>query len=180
MKREIASALFAAMSLSGCVTMPPDAFRVSESVLELRALDTKRYEGASRENIYSAAAGVLQDMGFTLTETQAGLGLLVGTKDRSAVEAAQVVGVILVALLGGQSQAMDKNQRFFASVVVEDVLDDKGQAVSGQFAVRATFSRKVWNTQDRLTRAEQLRDAELYTGFFDKLSKSVFLEAHGI
>jgi hypothetical protein len=180
MKRKVMTVMFAATLLSGCVTMPPDTFRVTENVLQLRALDTKRYEGSSREKMYSAAAGVLQDMGFTLTETQAGLGLLVGTKDRSAVEAGQVVGIILVALLGGQPQAMDKNQRFFASVVVADVLDEKGNAVPGQFAVRATFSRKVWNTQEQLTRAELLRDPELYSGFFDKLSKSAFLEAHSI
>jgi hypothetical protein len=160
--------------------MPPDAFKVSENVIKVRSQEIRRFEAKDPTQIYSASAGVLQDMGFTLTETESKLGLLVGTKDRSAVDGVQVALVILAALAGGQPQPMDKNQKFFASVVVNNALDDAGKDVPNQYSVRATFSRMVWNTRDELTRAEQLRDDELYSGFFDKLSKAVFLEKNNI
>lgn len=167
-------------ALSGCVVMPPTAFKVSENVVRIRAQEIRRFEATDPNAIYSAAAAVLQDMGFTLSETESKLGLLVGTKDRSAVDGVQVALVLLTALAGGKPAPMDKNQKFFASVVVTTALDDSGKDIPNQYVVRATFSRMVWNTENKMTRAEQLRDDELYTGFYDKLSKAVFLEAHRI
>jgi hypothetical protein len=38
----------------------------------------------------------------------------------------------------------------------------------------------VWNSYGQLNRLEALNEPELYTQFFDKLSKSVFLEAQKI
>jgi hypothetical protein len=38
----------------------------------------------------------------------------------------------------------------------------------------------VWNSYGQLTRLEGLREPELYQQFFEKLSKSVFLEAQKI
>jgi len=46
--------------------------------------------------------------------------------------------------------------------------------------VRATFQRVVWNSYGQLNRLEGLKDPELYKQFFEKLSKSVFLEAQKI
>jgi len=46
--------------------------------------------------------------------------------------------------------------------------------------VRVTFQRIVWDEQGRVSRSESLEDPELYQEFFFKLSKAVFLEAHGI
>jgi hypothetical protein len=160
--------------------MPPDVFKVGENVVQIRSQEIRRFEGADPTAIYSASAGVLQDMGFTLTETESKLGLLVGTKDRSAVDGTQVALVILAVLAGARDTAIDRNQKFFVSVVVTSVLDEAGRDVPNQYAVRATFSRMVWNTRNELTRAEQLRDEDLYSGFFDKLSKAVFLEANKI
>lgn len=47
-------------------------------------------------------------------------------------------------------------------------------------AVRVTFQRVVRNTQNQITICESLTDPQIYQEFFDKLSKSIFLEAQGI
>ena len=50
----------------------------------------------------------------------------------------------------------------------------------GATRVRVTFQRIVVNTQGQVSRMEALETPELYKEFYEKLSKSVFLEANDI
>ena len=54
------------------------------------------------------------------------------------------------------------------------------QTNRGDSLVRVTFQRIVFDTTGQITRAEQINDPAIYRQFYDKLSKSVFLEAHEI
>lgn len=66
---------------------------------------------------------------------------------------------------------------------LQDVMDEelrKKHLASGEMAVRITFQRFIYNTNNQVTRIEQINDAAVYQGFFDKLAQSVFLEAHEI
>ena len=54
------------------------------------------------------------------------------------------------------------------------------QTSGGDSIVRVTFQRLVFDTTGQITRAEQINDPAIYRQFYDKLSKSVFLEAHEI
>lgn len=51
---------------------------------------------------------------------------------------------------------------------------------AGQSTVRVTFQRLIYNTAGQVTTAEQIKSPEIYKEFFNKLSQSVFLEAHEI
>ena len=53
-------------------------------------------------------------------------------------------------------------------------------AVKGESIVRVTFQRVIFNERGQVSRAEQIKDPELYQKFYEKLSKAVFLEAHEI
>lgn len=53
-------------------------------------------------------------------------------------------------------------------------------AVKGESIVRVTFQRIIYDTHGNVTRAEQIKDPELYQKFYEKLSQAVFLEAHAI
>jgi hypothetical protein len=175
-----ALALVLAIGLAGCQSMPKDALMLGPESLANRQVQTRRFDRLGEKETLAAGAGVLQDLGFTITESETSLGVVVGNKDRSAVNAGQIVGAVFVALLSGAVMPTDKNQKIIASLVTRPVMDSQGAVVPHSFFVRVTFARIVWNTQNQITKAEQLTDVELYEGFFDKLSKSVFLEGQKI
>ena len=87
---------------------------------------------------------------------------------------------VAMAVLFGANAAnsMDRSQKIRLCIVVKPVETKSGSPT--QYFVRATFQRQVWNSYGQLTRLEGLREVELYQQFFEKLSKSVFLEAHKI
>jgi hypothetical protein len=113
-------------------------------------------------------------LGFILEESETKLGVMLGTKDRSAEDAGQIAGAVILALLLGVYVPTDDKQKFRASVVTSSLKE------SNEITVRVTFQRVVWNTQGRVTTSEALTDPKMYTEFFTKLSKSIFLEAHEI
>jgi len=159
--------------LTGCATtIPKEALQLSPTSLEDRQIQTRHYEGSNENDILSASAGVLQDLGFQIDESETKLGVIVGSKERDATESGQVAAAVVVALLGGGSMPIDKKQKIKASLIVKPDKD-------GHF-VRITFQRLVWNTQNQLSKIEGLKEPEMYQEFFDRLSKSIFLEANRI
>ncbi|MCX8488432.1 MAG: hypothetical protein ORN22_04925, partial [Opitutales bacterium] len=74
------------------------------------------------------------------------------------------------------ANSMDKSQKIRLCIIVKPVAGKEGQ----EWVVRATFQRAVWNSYGQLTRLEGMSEPELYQQFFEKLSKSVFLEAQKI
>jgi len=175
-----ALAIILVIGLAGCQSIPKDALMLGPESLANRQLQTRRFDGLGEKEALAAGAGVLQDLGFTITESKTSLGVVVGNKDRSAVNAGQIVGAVLVALLTRAVTPTDKSQKIIASLVTRPVVDSQGTVIPNSFFVRVTFARIVWNTQNQVTKAEQLTDVELYEGFFDKLAKSVFLEGQKI
>ena len=160
--------------LAGCVQVPKEALELPPESLANRQLQTRRFETTDKEQMLAAAANVLQDLGFTMEESETNLGILTGSKTRSAVSAAQVTGAILIAALGGGAMPVDKHQTIRVSMVMRKKPD------VNESTVRVTFQRLIINTASQCTRAEQISDVEIYKEFFEKLSKSVFLEAHEI
>lgn len=137
-------------------------------------MQCRRFDTSDEKKILAASAALLQDLGFNIEETSADLGLLVASKDRSAVETGQVIGSVMVALFTGVATPYDKSQRFRACVITRPT--DQNSSV----VVRVTFQRTVWNTKRQVTSNEALNKPEQYQEFFQKLSKAVFLEANNL
>ncbi len=137
-------------------------------------MQSRKFETSDQEMILNASAGLLQDLGFTIDDTEGELGLIVASKDRSAVSAGQVTGAIILALLGAYVST-DHHQKFKASVVTRSYGENNESVI-----VRVTFQRIVWNTNNQISKIERINDEAMYLEFFDKLSKSVFLEAQQI
>lgn len=80
---------------------------------------------------------------------------------------------------------LGKMARAASTKSVELLEQDVGRRIAtstfkGSSSVRVTFQRVVFNVKGQVTRAEQVNDPEIYKQFFEKLSKSVYLEAHDL
>lgn len=159
--------------------MPINSFVVTPELLKQRQIETRRYDGAKEEDLLVASSNALQDLGFNLDNSETKLGVLTASKQRDATSGGQVAGAILVALLGGKPQAIDKDQTIRVSLVVRPVNDSNGKAMANSQFVRVTFQRVVRRTNNS-TYSETLVDNQLFQDFFERVSKSVFIEAQKI
>lgn len=176
-----ATFLFACLFLTGCASMPKGFLKPSEGCLEKRQLQMRQYDTTDEKKIITAVGGVLQDLGFTLTESETDIGLVSASKNADAINPAQITGAILLDTLaaltgsyGGATGACDKAQQVKASVVTK-LSEDGSKTV-----VRVTFQRIVWNMNNQISKVETINKAEIYQKFYDSLSKAIFLEANNI
>jgi hypothetical protein len=158
-----------------CQTIPKDALTLTTESFAERQMQTRKFETNDELKILSACAGLLQDMGFNIDESETKLGLITSSKMRSAENSGQIVAAVLVAALGGGSMAVDKEQKMRASVVTRPIGEKEKH-----IAVRVTFQRIVWNTRGEVTTSESIVDNAIYQEFFSKLSKAIFLEGQEI
>lgn len=170
------------LSLAGCVSAPrKDILRLSSDSLKNREMESRQFDTKNELEVLLATANVLQDMGFTLTEIENDLGVIVGSKERDATVPGQVAMAafadILCAAAGSSSNALamtDAVQSILVSCVTR--LNLEGNRV----VVRVTFQRVIFNQMQQVSRLETIIDPKIYQGFFEKLSKSIFLEANKI
>lgn len=173
------TALLLAVVVGGCVTLPPDAFVVTPESLKQRQLETRRYSGIKENDLLVACSNVLQDLGFTLENSETKLGVLTATKQRDAMKAREVLAAVIIALFGGGATPISKDQTIRVSLVARPVQATKDSKPVDEYFVRVTFQRIIRRT-DNSEIAETLSNPELLQEFFDKLSKSIFLEGHKI
>ena len=173
------SALFVAFLIAGCATTPPDTFVVTTQLLKQRNIETRRYDGISENDLVLASANVLQDLGFNLENSETKLGVLTASKQRDAIHGGEIAAAVLVAALSGVAMPVSKDQTIRVALVVRSVLDSNGKLMADNHFVRVTFQRLVRKT-DNSVHGETLTDPELYQDFYERVSKSVFLEAQKI
>jgi hypothetical protein len=170
---------FQFLFISCAQKIPKEALQLSPESLKHRQIQTRRFD-TDEKTMLSASTAVLQDLGFTIDESETDLGLIACSKQRDATNAGQIVGAIIVALLTGAYTPYDKEQLIRASLVTYPITIDKTDKSKCRTAVRVTFQRIITNTQNQVTRRECIIEPEIYQEFFEKLAQSVFLEAHEI
>ena len=165
-----------ALGITGCATTAPEnLFQVAETSLQDRQLQSRFFETNNEVELLSAGVAVLQDMGYSIDETETKSGVVTASKTVDATNNAQIAGAVLLAVLGGGNMSIDSQQQIKVSFVTLPSKNNKNG-----YLARATFQRIVTNTQGQVTKAETMKTEELYAKFFNKLSKSVFLEAQKI
>jgi len=175
------SVLFLICIFAGCATMPKGFLKPSENYLAHRQLQMRQYDTKDEKKIITSVAGVLQDLGFTLSESETDLGLVSAYKNADATNPAQITGAVMLdlvsAFFGSYTNATagcDKTQQVKVSVVVKPSLD------GSRMTVRVTFQRIVWNLSNQISRLETIKEPQIYQKFYESLSKSIFLEAQQI
>jgi hypothetical protein len=163
------------LALSGCATLPEDAFKLSTTSMEDRQIQSRKFSTLDNKLLLSSGASVLQDMGYSIDESNVDLGVLTASKKADAQNAGQIAGAIALALFTGTVTPTDKEQKIRICLVLQETLEDSSSSVA-----RVTMQRVIWNTQGQITRVESLNAPELYQAFFAKLSKATFLEANQI
>lgn len=172
MKKIFASLLVLSLILSGCASYE-DYYKLDDQYLARRQLETRRYETEDEESLLIASAQVLQDLGFTIEETETNLGLITASKDREATADGKQTLAMFLAALGGDDPVYDVKQRIYVTLV-----STKSRSGNG-YNVRIEFARIIWNNKNE-TRTEKIQDEGIYKDFFDKLSQSVFLTANNL
>lgn len=188
---------------AGCSTVPDQSMELSPDSLKLRQLQTRRIEGIEESALLAASAGVLQDLGFNIDESETRLGVIVASKDRSALDLGDAVEGMIVdslveaaldamfsALFGdhfdddddedGEDIVYDVTQKIRISIVTRPALDSSGQRRQDAQVIRITIQRLVWDSEGELSHTESIEDPKVYQKFFDRLSKSIFLELQAI
>jgi hypothetical protein len=179
-----AVALALLLVLSGCTSASPaEYFRLEPQAPAYKAAQTRYFETHDADELLSASAAVLQDLGFHVEESGREVGFLRAAKERSARtpgEAFRRVAVMILSL-GNALLPIDLEQRIAATLVARPT-----GAGSARQEVRIMFYRVVWKGSGAAgreaippgeQRMEMIRDPFVYQQFFAKLSKAVFLEA---
>ncbi|MGD8492327.1 MAG: hypothetical protein PVI38_02370 [Desulfobacterales bacterium] len=152
--------------------VPREALMFTPESLADRHLQTRVFETDNESKLLEASAGVLQDLGFTIDESEVKCGVIICSKDRNVTEIYDV-GLSIIASIFFIDYEYATRQKVLASLVTRPLEGKK-------IAVRITFQHLVWDTQKDLIKNERINDPHIYQKFFSKLSKSVFLTAQEI
>lgn len=168
---------------AGCAAPPAEYFKLSPEAPAHKAAQTRFFETRDTNELLSASAAVLQDLGFHLEESVREVGFLRAAKERSARETGQqwMRVLMLIASFGYVWMPVDLQQQIAATLVVRPL-----DGVEARHEVRIMFYRVVWQgdgvagrdyVPPGLQSMQMIRDPAIYQQFFARLSKAVFLEA---
>jgi len=96
------------------------------------------------------------------------------------VSGGQIAVAVLAAVLTGTVTPVDKTQKFRVSLVTRPSGDRNVNGRDLKLVCASDLSAMVWNTDNQVTRIEAIDEPAIYQEFFEKLSKSAFLEAQQI
>ncbi len=160
--------------LGACTPFNPDHLRLTPQTLEKRQMQTRTFDTGDEDRITAACAAVLQDLGFLIDESEKPLGLIIGSKERSAIQPLQVTAAVILLILTQDSRALVFEDRQIMRICL---VAAPARSAGGGTSVRVTFQRIVYLNNGSVSRSEALGTPEIYQEFFSRLSKSLFLEA---
>lgn len=179
--RGTALSLLLVATLGACATTSPpeSALRLPESTLDVRAIQTRTMDASSEIDILTATVAVLQDMEFNIDRIEKPLGVITASKVSDADSKSEKTGLFFLDVLcaiGGSgncdaSSTASEDQHITLTMVVIPRL-----ARAGEYSVRITIQRVIYDKMARIKVLERVDNAETYQSIFDNLRKSLFLQ----
>lgn len=166
------SIVFLMFTLAGCAANHKNLYIQEKNYLERRNIETRLFDTADEKGILEASAQVLQDTGFTIKESETSLGILTAQKNREVGSAAGKTALVFLAALGGKQAQYEDKQLIYVNIITTKM----GNSIKA----RVLFARKTWDNYGNIVKIERITDTKIYQEFFDKLSQSIFLTAHGL
>ena len=170
--------------LSSCGTTQPDYFGPANSSVAARQMQARIYSSVSESDVMSAAAAVLQDMGYSIDAVEYRLGVISASRRADATNRIQAFGTLtLDSMKCAFTFLFACNGEHYGGI--DDVQDIRLTLVSmprdnGDVAIRVTIQRRIFDKRGRLSEQSTVSDTEVYESLFARLSKAVFLEQQGI
>ena len=170
--------------LSSCSTTQPGYFNPTQASVGERKMQARIYVSVEEAEVMSAAVAVLQDMGYSIDELEARLGVISASKRADATNRLEAFGTLtLDSMKCALTFLMACSGNHYGEI--DDVQDIRLTMVSmpqndGSVAVRITIQRRIYDKRGRLSEQSTITDADVYASLFAKLSKAVFLEEQGI
>ena len=161
--------LIVACTLSGCIsfggrTEPPPPKRTA---LELRQMQTRKYEDVEKATALRASINVLQDLGFNLRSADADLGILMAEKWSHVPHTEKEM-----------KKARKKGRALAESLVLECTVNVSPFGRASR--VRTTFLEKWLSGTGAVLKASLVEDPRVYQDFFSNLNKGIFFEREGV
>lgn len=178
------SLLLVSGGLFSCASPQRGYFSPSQSSVAARKMQARVYSSVDEGDVMSAAAAVLQDMGYSIDAVEFQLGVISASKRADATNRLEAFG----------SLTFDSMKCVFTFLIgcdgerygsIDDIQDVRLTMVSmprgnGDVSVRITIQRRIYDKRGRLSEQATIADADVYESLFAKLSKAVFLEQQGI
>lgn len=164
----------AALARSGCAGIPADALKLGPTPLANRQMQTRTFADQTEPEMLAASAGVLQDLGFTLDESDRRLGLVSASRSltsRRALSGGEIAkgvawAVVLPSIMGPyglyRAAAGTKEPQLVRVSLVTSALADASGA-----SVRVTAQRIVYRDEQhtKVSAVEPLNDPKFYEEF---------------
>jgi hypothetical protein len=160
-------------ALTGCVS-PIQRDTSQFTALELRAMQTRTYDGQEAKATLKTVLNVLQDEGFLVDHGNTELGLLHGSKTIDEFSGRSPGAG--PAVFGAPFRTEFAPTMNMVTIEATANVSEFG----AQTKVRVNFQRKVTNLDGVLIFAAPVVDAKVYQEFFAKLERGLFIENQGL
>ena len=165
MKNVIISSIVLIIIIAGCATAP----KPQKTQLQIREFQTRTYTDVDSKLVMKAMFNVLQDDGFIVENAVPELGLLTAVRE---VDIEDKGKAFAAAFFGGVHARWKKNSVVEASCNVSDIKDG--------CKVRVNFQQKILDNKGGIVEIRQVDEQEFYQTFFNKVSKSIFIQKMGL
>jgi len=133
--------------------------------LQIRNLQTKTYDTSNNKMVMKSVLNTLQDLGFSVTNADADLGLIEAKRDKDVEDKTQA---FFATLFAGAQARYKKEEKVVATVNVSPF--------GKRTKIRASFSDKVLNNNGDVMSVHDITDAKTYQKFFQEVQKGLFLQ----